>query len=369
MTDHLHIVSLVAPSPPDYGGAFDLYYKVKALSEAGKKIVLHYFDYKEGRGHEGLKPYCEEINTYNRTAFIKSLLTLKPYIVSSRIEAELIHRLNRDDHPVLLEGIHCTGIIPYLRNRKILVRIHNNEAEYYHQLQQNEDNIFKALYFFYESALLSRYQKKLSNNPVFLFVSEKDKQEFKVKYKQPDQLFLPCFVPWQELRSLSGTGTYCLYHGNLSISENIGAALWLAQTVFSEVKYPLVIAGKDAGDLKNKLPSIPNITLVNNPTDEELSGLIQNAHINVLPSFNNTGVKLKLIHALFEGRFCFTNHAGIVGSGLDQIAPTFETPTSWIAGINEAITTEFTSKMIEERKLGLRIYDNEANAKKLIELL
>jgi hypothetical protein len=369
MTDYIHIVSLIAPSPPDYGGAFDLFYKIPELARLGKKVILHYFDYKEGRGHAGLEPYCVAIYKYERTAFWRSLVTLKPYIVSSRIQTKLIDRLNFDHHPVLLEGIHSTGVIPYLNNRKILVRVHNNEADYYHRLKVNEDKIIKSAYFLYEAALLSFYQKRMPKQPTFLFVSETDKETFKSKYQQPHQFFLPCFVPWQQVQSLEGKGKYCLYHGNLCISENIKAALWLAQSIFSEVEFTFVIAGKGANNLKSRLPEHANILFVNDPTDEQLSDLIQNAQINVLPSFNSTGVKLKLIHALFEGRFSLTNHAGLSGSGLEGFVPTPESSLDWIMAIRTKMTTEFTKEMIEERIEQLRIYNNAINAEKLSALL
>lgn len=365
----MHIVSFIAPSPPDFGGAFDLYYKIPALANAGKKIILHYFGYKEHRGHEGLENYCEEINVYNRSVFLKSLLTLKPHIVSSRLEPELIHRLNRDDYPVLLEGIHCTGIISSLRERKIVVRIHNDEETYYKNLLQNEPNLLKSAYFFYESALLSRYQKNLPDEVTYVFVSEADKISFHEKYHQPNQLFLPCFLPWQTIDSITGKGTYCLYHGNLSISENISAAIWLAETIFSKINFPLMIAGKNADGIKNQLPDNPNFHIINNPSDEVLSGLIKNAHINVLPSFNATGVKLKLLHAVFEGRFCITNENGIQGSGINSGVHIANGNESTIAMIENLLTKEFTEEDIEARNEITTTYNNALNAQKLSALL
>lgn len=369
MSEYIHIVSLIAPSPPDFGGAFDLFYKIPALAKAGKRIILHYFDYKEGRGVEGLDQYCAEINRYSRTVFLKSLLTLKPYIVSSRIEAELIHRLNRDEYPVLLEGIHCTGIIPYLNQRKIVVRVHNDEAQYYHQLYQNESNVLKSFYFLYEATLLKFYQKKLPKEPAFVFVSEQDKESFKEKYRQPNQIFLPCFLPWQTIHSIPGKGNYCLYHGNISVSENLRAALWLASSIFSQIDFPLVIAGKNANDLKDKLPGNSNVQLVDSPADEALTSLIRNAHINVLPSFNDTGVKLKFLHALFEGRFCITNEAGAKGSGLHSGFHLASNNGSMIQLIKELISEEFTGDNIAERNTLIQLYNNSVNAEKLIELL
>jgi len=369
LSEYVHIVSFTAPSPPDYGGAFDLFYKITALANLGKKIILHYFHYKEGRGHEELKPYCIEINKYSRTAFLKSLLTMKPYIVSSRIDAGLIHRLGRDDYPVLLEGIHCTGIIPYLNKRKIIVRVHNDEAEYYKQLQRNEQNVLRTIYFFYESLLLSKYQKKLSTESIFAFVSKTDKENFEKKYHQKNQVFIPCFLPWQTIHSLTGKGNYCLYHGNLTISENCKAALWLAENIFSRVNFPLIIAGKNADTLTGRLPVNSKIKLIENPSDEELSELIKNAHVNILPSFNSTGVKLKLLHALFKGRVCITNEAGIKGSGLHSGVHIANDKEAMIQVLKELLSKKFTEEDIQQRSELTQIYNNDQNSIKLSGLL
>ncbi|MEI7802398.1 MAG: mannosyltransferase, partial [Bacteroidota bacterium] len=45
MTNQLHIISFNVPYPPDYGGVIDVYYKIKALKEAGVKIHLHCYEY------------------------------------------------------------------------------------------------------------------------------------------------------------------------------------------------------------------------------------------------------------------------------------------------------------------------------------
>ena len=47
---HLHIICLDVPYPVDYGGVFDLFYKIKTLHELGIKIHLHCFEY--GRGQQ-----------------------------------------------------------------------------------------------------------------------------------------------------------------------------------------------------------------------------------------------------------------------------------------------------------------------------
>src|SRR5436190_824100 len=101
-----------------------MYYKIAAMASTGRRIILHYFQYKDNRNVQGLEKYCSEINAYERKPFLKSPSTL-PYIVRSRINKELIARLNKDDHPVIVEGIHCSGIIPYLdKTKRVVIRMH-----------------------------------------------------------------------------------------------------------------------------------------------------------------------------------------------------------------------------------------------------
>jgi hypothetical protein len=136
LTKPLHIVCLDTPWPADYGGAIDMFYRIKALSEAGVQIHLHYFSYNQRGNPTELNQYCSSIHVYERKTGFKGFSFKLPYIVSSRISIELANNLNKDNHPILLEGVHCTGILPLLNkeNRKIIVRLHNNESAYYKHL-------------------------------------------------------------------------------------------------------------------------------------------------------------------------------------------------------------------------------------------
>ncbi|MBD0333159.1 MAG: glycosyltransferase [Chitinophagaceae bacterium] len=227
----------------------------------------------------------------------------------------------------------------------------------------------KKLYFKYETFMLSRYQKKISHKPTFVFVSTVDMEAFSKDYGQTKQIFIPCFLPWQDVTSAPGKGTYCLYHGNLFISENIKAAEWLIQNVFSKLNFQLLIAGQNAEVLADKVAQYPAIKLIESPSDKELSNLIRNAHINVLPSMNNTGVKLKLLHALFEGRFCITNGAGIAGTGITKSVHIANNAEELIPLIKDLFDKEFTIEDLQQRQEIKSIYNNEANAQKLTALL
>jgi hypothetical protein len=343
-----------------------MYYTILALASQGKKIILHYFDYKQGRNTDGLAAYCSEIHAYKRLSFFRSAFVL-PYIVRSRINSKLIDRLNQDDFPVLLEGIHTSGLIPYLNNEKsIIIRMHNDEAAYYKNLALTEKNIFRKTYFRLESALLKRYYERLPKDMALACLSQADMEVFKNEYQFSNFHFIPCFLPWQALHHKEGKGDYCLYHGNMSVSENEVAATWLIENVFHATDMKFVIAGKAISNkLKERAATVKAVQLITDPSTEELTELIRNAQVNVLPSMNTTGVKLKFLHALFEGRFCITNANGAKGSGINEGFFLAETPREFIEAIKILSGESFSAEDKKNRQQLLSVYNNLENARRL----
>ena len=96
--------------------------------------------------------------------------------------------------------------------------------------------------------------------------------------------------------------------------------------------------------------------------------MIAKAQINILPSFNNTGVKLKLLNALYNGRHCLVNRAGVVGSGLDNACTIAEDADDFKTAIKYLYATPYANKENEKRQQLLQLYNNQANAEKIIEI-
>lgn len=301
-----------------------MFYRIGALHKAGIKLHLHYFSYRQTGHPTELNRYCESIHIYERKTGFRGFSFRLPYIVSSRINRELADRLNGDEHPVLLEGVHCTGILPWLNiNRKIVVRLHNNESEYYRYLAASTRSLFRKIYYLNESRLLARYEKNLPKDISYATISTAEERFFRDDYKLPGTFFLPAFTPYEEVKCLEGMGSFCLYHGNLSVPENEKAAIWLLTEVFFKIKVPFVIAGKNPSRRLSKLAHLCQHTcLVANPSETEMNDLVRKAHINVLPSFSTTGIKIKLLHALYTGRHCVTNEAMVKGTGLEAACHT-----------------------------------------------
>jgi hypothetical protein len=101
---------------------------------------------------------------------------------------------------------------------------------------------------------------------------------------------------------------------------------------------------------------------VENPSEHEMNDLIKKAQVNILPSFNRTGVKLKLLNAIFNGRHCLVNKAGIIGSGIEPLCEMAETAEDFTIKIKQLFYQDFTESMLQDRtKILKETYDNQKN--------
>ena len=370
MTDkHLHIVCLDVPYPTDYGGVYDLFFKIKALHAIGIRIHLHCFEY--GRGHQDeLDKYCQSVNYYKRKGLFSSFSLRLPFIVSSRKNPELLRNLLNDRFPVLLEGIHCTAYLysGALAKNRIFVRLHNIEYEYYRQLSRATGQVLKKMYYLGESFLLRKFEKAIANPCMFFAVSKKDLETYQRDLGACNIEYLPVFVPDSPVSVEKGSGSFCLYHGNLSVPENEKAAVWLVKEVFRHLPIPLVIAGKNPS--KRLMALAHNngmICIVANPSSDEMNDLIKKAQIHVLPSLNSTGIKIKLLIALFGGRFILTNRAAVADNDLDSVCTVAETAADFKGKITELFHQPFDQESMAKRKQFLETtYNNTSNAQTLV---
>ncbi len=354
------------PYPANYGGAIDVLFRVKALSEAGVKVHLHCFEY--GRGEQEILKRCHEVKYYRRNTSFAKQLSLTPFIVNSRRSEALVQDLLKDDYPILCEGLHCTSVLSdkRLNGRSIFVRAHNVEHDYYKGLGDSEKWGWKKFFYLAEAWKLKRYEPILKKATGVFAISQKDADYFlKMELNVTP---VPGFSAADAVCSEKGRGEYVLYHGNLSVRENEDAAKWLIENVFSAIDTHCVIAGLNPAENLRKLAArYSNVTLVANPDDAEMIDLLRQAQVNILVTNQPTGLKLKLLTALYNGRFCLVNSDMVRGTSLESLCIVANEPDQMVAEINRLMDEDFSEKDIEERDDKMRkIYDNEANAMKII---
>lgn len=367
MAKKLHIISFDIPYPANYGGVMDVYWKIHALHLLGVKVILHCF-FDNRLPADELEEICENVYYYPRKSALTSLPFFFPYMAFSRRSSELLQNLAKDELPILIEGLqncYCLKSLEQGKKRKIWVRMHNNEWEYYSSLAKSESHLFTKMYLYWEAFLLKRFEKILQYADKILAISLADTAYF--AQKLPNVSYLPAFHPYQKLLCKEGKGNFMLYHGNLAVAENHQAALFLIENIANKVNYPLFIAGANPRtDLIEAAARFSHIQLIINPDLEEMEYLIQTAHIHLLPTFQATGIKLKLLHALFTGRFVLVNPEMIIDTGLETLATICKDADEFILEIEKHISLDFSEKEIQKRQSVLfPLFDNAENAKKL----
>ena len=378
---HLHIISFQVPYPPSYGGVIDVYFKLKALKEIGCHITLHTYRYRLPEAPE-LNEVADEVYYYERYTGVASQCACKPYIVYSRRNQLLLERLCNDTDPILLEGLHNCYFLnhPSLAHRIRVVRAHNVEHHYYMKLGKAAFPRPQSFYFFLEAAKLKRFEPVLHHADALLAITEEEQAYFEQHYPDIPSHIIPCFFDEGAMQTADhqpvvATKPYMLYHGNLSVAENIHAALYLLKEVLPLLppeRQTLVIAGKDpASELVRQASKNSRVTLLPNPTDPEMDRLIQEARIHVLPTFQNTGFKLKLIHALTKGYgHCVANTPMLSDPALKRVCQVADSPQEWAEAIDRCADTQPTPSERAERLDFLhRAYNNKRNAEKIVSIV
>jgi len=369
----LHIIAFDIPFPANYGGVIDVFYKLKALHQKGIGIILHCFEYPGRSRADELKKYTDQIYYYPRLCGISSALSVKPYIVSSRRSKQLVSNLIKDKHPILFEGMHSCYFIndDRLKDRFKIYRESNIEHRYYYNLFKVDKTKGKKLYYLIESFKLWLYQKVMRHADLMLAVSQEDTNYLAQHFPKNKVKHLPSYHANDEVEAITGKGEYVLYHGNIEVGENAHAVTYLIKEVFSDSDFPLIIAGMNPPKRILKLAEQhKNVKVIANPDDDKMFDLIKNAHINILVTFQATGLKLKLLNTLYKGRFCLVNAKMLNGTNLEQLCEIGNTPKELRSKLSELFNKSFEAGQIKIREQSLNeYYSNEANANKLIELV
>jgi hypothetical protein len=345
-----NLIAFNVPFPANYGGVIDVFYKIKALNAIGVKVHLHCFEYGRAEA-EVLLTICESVSYYKRNTNIFQHFSSLPYIVKSRMNEDLVENLLQNDCPIIFEGLHCCGMLgdAKLAKRQKIVRMHNVEWQYYEHLAKQERHFLKRLFFKIESLKLKRFEKIIHFADNLLAISPNDMFYYETHFPNTKRVYVPAFHPNERITSKVGKGDYALFHGDLSVKDNEDAAIFLIEKVFNNLEIPLIIAGLNPSE-RLLAKATKKIKIKANLTHEAMNELIENAHVNVLVSFHSAGMKLKLLNALFKGRFCVVNEYLVDGTGMEKFCAVGNDAESLKILLKTAFLEIFSEKNITERQ-------------------
>ena len=373
-SNHIHIVSFDIPYPPDYGGVIDVFYTIQALHEAGIAITLH-CSYKGTLTHfPQLEQLCDKVYYYKRRTNIIAQLSRLPYEIVSRIDKDLLTNLLQDEDPILFEGLISCGYMshPLLAQRKKIFRESNIEHDYYRGLAEASRSLWKSLFYRIEAWKLERYEPIIRHAASIAAVAHQDEHYFQQRYPEIPTYYIPSFHGSKEVQVKDGIGDYILYHGNLRVPENENAALFLLQHVVPALpECRFIFAGRNPSPkLRAHVAKYQQATLIESPDAAHMERLISDAQIHLLPTFQGTGLKLKLLNVLYNGRFVIVNSPMVNGTDVAPLCHIANTAEEMIDACRQLVRTPFSQTQIQKRLAVLEsIYNDKANIQKLTHLL
>ena len=367
----IHIIAFDLPFPPDYGGATDIFHKIRSLHDLGVEITLHVFLYKGKMPAPALEALTHKTFYYYRRTWVNPFWGTTPFVVNTRNSKALLANLLKDNDPILFEGLHTTAYLqhPEIQKRITVVRAHNVEHNYYRALGFAERRWIKQKFFFLEAQRLQQFEPILNKANAIAGISPMETAYLQSTYGHTH--YIPAFHSNSDVASLTGKGDYVLYHGNLSIPENDNAAIYLASKVFPLLSQSCIIAGSNPSQMLQKaVTKYAHIQIKANLTADEIFALVRNAHVNALVTFQSTGIKLKLLNALYRGRHIVANTPMVEETGLENLCQVSDEPKLMADQIKNCFLTPFTEKDIEHRTKTLgATFNNKINAGKLLQLL
>jgi hypothetical protein len=100
-----------------------------------------------------------------------------------------------------------------------------------------------------------------------------------------------------------------------------------------------------------------------------MEDLIRNAQINLVLTRQSTGIKLKLLHALFRGRHCLVNPPMLEGSGLGDLCTLIRDRKELGEQLARLMKIPVPESAVLRRKKALKEYSNRAGAEKILRLI
>lgn len=350
----IQVVSFDWPWPANYGGVVDVYYRIDSLLEMGIGVDLHVVSQHEQPGPvpSQWREKRFQLFSFPRRGW-RSVLSPKPYIVSSRAVAQLLPKLASGPPFILFEGIHTTGFLghPRLSNHQQWLRVHNREEEYYKELSITADSILKKAYYREEARRLRLYEQRvLAEADLLLPISVQDSSY--CESLAPGRVMVHhAYASLKEVTIQVGQGKYVLFHAGLHVADNAKSAIKLAKRLSARPDIKFIIAGKDpSAALRSALIAYSNVELIANPSINEMHQLISNAQVILLHANHQSGYKVKVLESLARGRWVLANTQIMYGTPiLRPGVSVVDDPRLWIQEVDKLWGRSFLDKDVHDR--------------------
>lgn len=340
------VVSGFIPYPSNFGGALDVWERIKGLVALGHEVDLIATDknHPTQQQIDAIKLIVKDFYFVQRKNKIQQLFRNLPLQFLSRMNLANVV-VDKSYDVIILESEFCWPITlnNSVKYKKIVIRVHNIENYYFKMLGKSSTSIKEKIYYMIEVAKIKKFSPLIFDKVDRLwFISKDDLEHLNYKFKS---IFMPYPINEPYIKPEIKEGNHVVFMGSLFMQNNIYGLRWYLKNVHPLLcekypKYHFYIVGslkEDDISLKEELSSFTKCTLVVNTT--HLYQFYNKAQVFVNPMFHGSGVKVKSVNALVNGVPLVSTQTGVEGIGLNtEMYYHAQTVSEFIQAIDEVFS-------------------------------
>lgn len=382
------------PFPPRDGGSLATFNMLKGLVEAGNVVDLlamntskHYIAGNKSDGIPGLnivrKVFVNNAVTISGLAY-NFLFSSLPYnaarIKNKLFRQALAEMLNAADYDVVqLEGLYLAlyaGLIKKHSKAGIIYRAHNVEHLIWQKHSNREKNLLKRWYLRSLCSRIRNFEQDFINvYDLLVPISGIDLELLNSMGNKKPSVVVPfgMYNDDDTTRINNTSEDYSLlYIGALDWMPNVDALVWFVKEVWLQVKrrYPelkFFVAGRNAAAGLEKYLLQNGVYFLGEV--ENTGDFLSKKGIVVVPLFSGSGIRVKIIEAMFAGKPVIATSVSAKGISVENEKHILlaDDAGEFIACIGKLLADKkYAFRMgMNGRELSQQIYDNRVITKEL----
>lgn len=335
------LISQIHPYPHFDGGRMDVYFRIKALSELGHRVILISFFNPLLTVPETsvLENFCQKVFTipYDRRN-IRKFFAFKPYSIACREVWGEIDRvldiLKKDKcaiDAIIAESPHVMTVVERAKAEldipQVYLRFHNDEPRFMRSVALSSSLFsIERVFFLAEAIKYKSYFPKMMNafddSVTIWHISFDEFMIFEKRFPHLKHQFLPAGIDISRLQQTRiQHSKKVIFAGALFSPNNVHGLKWYLREVHplllnEDHDYQLIIAGNSSGANPKDLKYFKNHDrVIFYDTPKCMDSLYEEAQVFINPMLLGAGVKLKTLDAALRGLPVVTTTIGNEGTG------------------------------------------------------
>lgn len=300
--------------------------------------------------------------------------------ISKAFEHKLVETLAAEEFDIVhLESIFLTPYLETIRKHshaRVVLRAHNVEHQIWRKLATSTPNLLKRWYLKKLALTLGAYERENAGRfDAVACIAPADADFFRSLHLKRPIRVIPFGIDIPENEAHGEVSRFALYHlGAMDWMPNVESIRWFLNEVWGKVHaaFPqatLYLAGRRMPDEFLTL-QMEGVKVVGEVDDAE--AFVASKAINVVPLLSGSGIRVKIIEAMAQGKTVIATHTGAEGINYTENENILlaDSPDAFVQQIGRCLTDDAFCHRIGRgaRLLAEQEYDNKILTQRLLEL-